>query len=142
MWQKLARALGRPDWLDDPRFSGFVERLKNRAELTAEMETVLDQQDVTHWVEKINGAGVPCGPVLDMAQVFADPQVLAREMLVELPHPELGTYKTTGLPVKLSDTPGAIERRPPLLGEHSEEILREAGLSSGEIAELRSLEIL
>jgi formyl-CoA transferase/CoA:oxalate CoA-transferase len=80
---------------------------------------------------------VPAGPVLDVAEVFADPQVLAREMLVELPHPELGTFRTTGLPVKLSRTPGRIERRPPLHGEHADEVLLECGLARSEILALR-----
>ena len=93
--------------------------------------------DAKHWVEVLNEAGVPCGPVLDLEQVFADPQVLAREMLVELPHPELGTFRTTGLPVKLSSTPGRIARRPPLHGEHTDEVLRGCGLSAREIERLR-----
>ena len=68
--------------------------------------------------------------------------MLARELLVELPHPEIGSFKTTGLPVKLSSTPGAIERRPPLLGEHSDEILAEVGLDPEAIAELRRREVI
>ena len=89
-------------------------------------------------MERINAAGVPCGPVLDIAQVFADPQVRARAMYVALPHPEVGTFQTTGLPVKLSRTPGAIERRPPLFGEHTDEVLRECGIDGAEIAALRA----
>ena len=85
----------------------------------------------------LNEAGVPSGPVLDLEQVFSDPQVLARGMFVEMPHPELGTFKTTGLPVKLSSTPGRIARRPPLHGEHTEEVLRACGLSAPEIERLR-----
>ena len=88
-------------------------------------------------VERLSEAGVPAGPVLDLGQVFSDPQVLAREMLVELPHPEVGTFRTTGLPVKLGRSPGAIARRPPLHGEHTEEVLRECGLEQLEIARLR-----
>ena len=85
---------------------------------------------------------MPTGPVLDLAQVFADPQVLARRMLVELPHPEVGTFRTTGLPVELSRSPGAIERRPPLHGEHTDEVLRECGLSRDELASLRAARVL
>ncbi len=136
MWEKLARALGHPEWIGDERFAGALERLKNRDLLTETLESVLAGSDVTHWVEQINAAGVPCGPVLDIGQVFSDPQVLARKMLVELPHPEVGTYKTTGLPIDLSDTPGAIKRPPPLLGQHTHEILTEAGLTPAEIRNL------
>jgi crotonobetainyl-CoA:carnitine CoA-transferase CaiB-like acyl-CoA transferase len=137
MWEKLARALGRPDWLADDRFRDVIARVYQRDDLTTEIERALAGDDVQAWVERLNAAGVPCGPVLDLAQVFADPQVLARDMLLELPHPEVGSFRTTGLPVKLSATPGRIERRPPLLGEHTDEVLRAAGLSEEEIARLR-----
>ena len=141
-WQRLALALEQPDWLRDARFAGVLDRVRNRRELSLALEDVLRSQDVSHWVDLLNGAGVPCGPVLDLAQVFADPQVLAREMRVDLPHPEFGTFSTTGLPVKLSRTPGAIDRRPPLHGEHTDEVLRECGLDDAEIAELRDCKAL
>ena len=141
MWRKLAEALGRPEWKDDARFTGPVERLANREALTAAIEARLSEEPVSHWVEQLNAAGVPCGPVLDIGQVFSDPQVLAREMLVELPHPEVGTFRTTGLPVKLHDTPGAIEKRPPLLGEHSDEVLAEV-MAEDEVAALRDLGVV
>jgi crotonobetainyl-CoA:carnitine CoA-transferase CaiB-like acyl-CoA transferase len=137
IWERLARALGRPVWLADPRFADVLARVRHRAELSAEIEAALAGASLEHWVEVLNAAGVPAGPVLDVAEVFADPQVLARRMLVELPHPELGTFRTTGLPFKLSRTPGRIERRPPLHGEHSDEVLIECGLARGEIDALR-----
>ncbi len=137
MWEKFARVLGREPWLTDPRFAEPGSRLRNRDALTAEVETVLAAQGVSHWVGLLNGVGVPTGPVLDIEQVFRDPQVLARQMLVELPHPEVGRVKLTGLPIKLSETPGRIERRPPLLGEHTDEILAEAGFREPEIQSLR-----
>ena len=136
MWEKLARVLGKPEWLEDERFRNAGVRIGNRDALTAAIEEVLATGDVDHWVELLNRAGIPTGPVLNMAQVFSDPQVVAREMLVEMPHPEVGTFKTTGLPVKLGDTPGRIQRRPPLLGEHSTEVLGEHGLSNAEITGL------
>lgn len=142
MWTKLAGTLGQPGWLEDERFRDGPGRVRHRDALTQEIEAVLGGEDVAHWVMRFNEAGVPCGPVLSIAEVFADPQVLAREMLVELPHPEIGTFKTTGLPVKLSDTPGRIERRPPLHGEHTEEVLREHGLEEEEIAMLREDEVI
>lgn len=138
MWEKLARALGHEDWIADARFAKVRARVKNRDALTSEIEGALAADGVDVWVERINAAGVPCGPVLDLEQVFADPQVLAREMLVELPHPQRGTIKSTGLPVKLSDTPGGIDRSPPVHGEHTDEILAEMGFGSDEVAALRS----
>ena len=142
MWQKLCATLERDAWRDDPRFSSPGSRLKNRDALTAEMEAVLAGRETEHWVQALNAAGVPTGPVLDLEQVFNDPHVLARKMRVELPHPELGTFQTTGLPVKLSDTPGTIERRPPLHGEHTDEILHEAGLDDDEIRKLREHQVI
>jgi crotonobetainyl-CoA:carnitine CoA-transferase CaiB-like acyl-CoA transferase len=142
MWEKLARALGREEWLTDPRFKGAIGRIGYRTELTQEIEAVLAKADAAHWIEVLNAAGVPTGPVLDMKQVFDDPQVLARQMLIEMPHPEIGTFKTTGLPVKLSGTPGRITRRPPLLGEHTDEVLREAGFAEDEIAVWRASGVL
>jgi crotonobetainyl-CoA:carnitine CoA-transferase CaiB-like acyl-CoA transferase len=136
MWQHLARALVRERWLADARFATAPERVRNRDALSGEIEAVLATGDVAHWVALLNAAGVPAGPVLGLAEVFADPQVRAREMLVSLPHPELGAFQTTGLPVKLSATPGAIARRPPLHGEHGAEVLREVGYSDVEIAAL------
>jgi len=138
MWAKLVVALDRPGLAQDPRFARPGARIANRSALTTEIETILAARPVAAWIDLLNGAGIPTGPVLDMAQVFADPQVLARQMLVQLPHPEIGTFQTTGLPVKLLGTPGAIARRPPLLGEHSDEVLQEHGLSAEEIAALRA----
>jgi len=142
MWEKLCRELGRPEWTRDERFADSISRIRYRDELTAEIEAALADGDAGHWVERLNRAGVPAGPVLDLEQVFADPQVLARDMLVELPHPEVGSFKTTGLPVKLSRSPGGIHRSPPMHGEHTEEVLLENGLSREEIAELRRSEVI
>jgi CoA:oxalate CoA-transferase len=137
IWERLAAALGHPEWLADVRFADAMARVRNRERLSGEIEAALAGQPVEHWVERLNAAGVPAGPILDVAEVFRDPQVLARQMLVELPHPEVGVFRTTGLPVKLSRSPGRVERRPPLHGEHTEEVLLECGLPRSEIEALR-----
>jgi len=136
IFDRLALALGRSEWVLDERFQGVPARMRNRPALFAALEEVFATDDVAHWVEKLNAAGVPAGPVLGLADVFADPQVLAREMLVRLPHPERETFLTTGLPVKLSETPGAIRRAPPLHGEHTATVLAEAGYGEAEIERL------
>jgi len=134
IFDRLALALGHSEWVLDPRFADVTARMANRPALIETLEAVLATRDVSYWVALLNEAGVPAGPVLGLADVFSDPQVLAREMLVRLPHPERETFLTTGLPVKLSETPGAIRRAPPLHGEHSAEVLREAGYAEAEIA--------
>jgi formyl-CoA transferase len=128
IWERLARALQREDWLTDPRFADPVARVRQRDALTAELEGELQKRDVAEWVEQLNDAGVPAGPVYDLEQVFHDPQVLARDMRVELPHPKLGTFQTTGHPLKWSATPTRVDRRPPLFAEHTDEVLAELGL--------------
>jgi crotonobetainyl-CoA:carnitine CoA-transferase CaiB-like acyl-CoA transferase len=142
MFEKLAQALGRPEWVTDPRFSDAGGRLRHRSELTDAIEAALAGGAVDEWVARINAAGVPCGPVLDLGQVFSDPQVLARGLLEELPHPEVGVFRTTGLPVKLSDTPGGIRRAPPLHGEHTDEVLAECGISAERIEELKRGQVI
>jgi crotonobetainyl-CoA:carnitine CoA-transferase CaiB-like acyl-CoA transferase len=138
MFRRLAEALGHPEWEHDERFATAPRRLAERAALTAAIEDVLATAPVATWVLRINEAGVPAGPVLGLDEVFADPQVLARDLLVELEHPQLGTFRTTGLPVKLAETPGRIRRRPPLLGEHTDLILGECGIEPAELDRLRA----
>jgi CoA:oxalate CoA-transferase len=137
MWVQLARALDREDWLDDERFADPLARIRHRDALSEAIDAALARADVADWVDRLNAAGIPTGPVLDVAQVFADAQVRAREMLVELAHPEVERFRTTGLPIKLGDTPGRIRRPPPLLGEHTDEVLRDCGLDAEAIANLR-----
>jgi crotonobetainyl-CoA:carnitine CoA-transferase CaiB-like acyl-CoA transferase len=136
LWERLCAAIGRPELIEDPRFASNDERMANRAELVAELEAATTARDSDEWVAALVEAGVPCGPIHDYRQVFEDPHTQAREMEVRLEHPVEGTISALGIPVKLSDTPGSIRRPAPLLGEHTAEVLREAGLSDAEIAAL------
>lgn len=137
-WQELCRVLGAPALIADERFAGPLARVANRDALTACLEQRLAARDAADWVALLNEHGIPSGPINDMAEVFADPQVRAREMYVELPHPSLGVLKTTGVPVKLSATPGAVSLTPPRLGADTDAVLAAYGFSADEIAALRA----
>jgi crotonobetainyl-CoA:carnitine CoA-transferase CaiB-like acyl-CoA transferase len=103
-------------------------------ELEAELARCFRTEPAAHWLDALDGKGVPCGPVYDMLQALADPQTAAREMVVEVEHPTLGPVKTLGLPIKFSGTPGEVRTAAPLYGEHSRAILAEHGFGDGEIA--------
>ena len=135
-WEQLCRAIGREDLMEDERFRAPWDRKAREEELAALLEETFSTQDTEHWLELLDGAGVVAGPIYNMEQVYQDPQVLAREMLVDTEDPELGTIHNIGVPVKLSATPGSIRRRAPALGEHSGEILLEHGFTQGEVDEL------
>jgi crotonobetainyl-CoA:carnitine CoA-transferase CaiB-like acyl-CoA transferase len=136
LWERLCEAIGRPELVQDARFASNEDRMANRAELVAELESALAARGADAWVAALSDAGVPCGPIHDYRQVFEDEHTQAREMEVRLTHPVEGEIRALGIPVKLSDTPGAIRRPAPLLGEHTAEVLREAGLSHAEIEAL------
>ena len=135
-WEGMCRAIGREELIVDPRFAIPGDRKRREKELAALLEEAFCEETTQHWMEVLEGARVPCGPINDMGQVYSDPQVRAREMLVELEDPELGTLKNIGIPVKLSLTPGSIRRRAPDLGEHSREVLLEAGYSDEDVTRL------
>ena len=128
LWETAAHALGRPEWLADPRFATAQDRLAHRAALIEEIEAVTTTRPSAHWLGLLTAAGVPCGPVHDYPAAFADPQTAARQMVVEAEHPQAGSIRMLGIPVKLSGTPGAVDRVPPMLGQHADEILAEVGL--------------
>jgi crotonobetainyl-CoA:carnitine CoA-transferase CaiB-like acyl-CoA transferase len=136
MWHALAEAIGRPELKDDPRFASLGLRLKHRTALTAEIERALTAHTAQHWIDLLNRAGIPAGPIMTIEEMFNHPQIAAREMLLRLPHPVRGEIMTTGLGVKLSETPGHVTR-PPLVGEHTAEVLAARGYSNEELARLR-----
>ena len=137
MWKKFVVVIGRPELREDDRFRSSRQRVRNRAALTEEINRALKAHPAQHWIEVLNREGIPSGPILTVEEILAHPQIAAREMLLKLPHPALGTYTTTGLAAKLQETPGKITR-PPLAGEHTDEILSAHGYSTEEIKKLRS----
>jgi crotonobetainyl-CoA:carnitine CoA-transferase CaiB-like acyl-CoA transferase len=135
-WERLVRVLGAPEWLADPRFKTNTDRMANLEALVAVMQARLQRRSVGEWVELLEAEGVPCGPINSVADMAADPQALAREMVVELDHPRAGATRALGLPIKLSASPGKVARPAPLLGQHTREVLAEFGFSASEVEAL------
>jgi crotonobetainyl-CoA:carnitine CoA-transferase CaiB-like acyl-CoA transferase len=135
-WLKLVDALGAPSLANDPRFKDNAQRKGNLAALVQALSEITRRRKTEEWLQVLEMAGVPAGPVLDIRQMHMDPQAIARGMVTEAPHSRLGPVKTIGPPVKLSETPARIRRGAPVLGEHTAEIMAEHGYSKKEIAEL------
>ena len=133
-WEQFCRAIGQESLIEDPRFKVPGDRKAREGELAELLELTLSRQTTADWLELLAQAGVVAGPIYNMEQVYQDPQVRAREMVIDLEDPELGTLHNIGIPIKLSATPGRINRRAPALGEHSEEVLLAAGFSPDEVA--------
>jgi crotonobetainyl-CoA:carnitine CoA-transferase CaiB-like acyl-CoA transferase len=137
MYRRLCEAIGASRLIDDPRFKTMTDRSRNRKAMNEELDKVLVARPSAEWIEALNKAGVPCGPILNIKQVFEDPQVQHLGLAQTVRHPERGEIRVQGLPVVLSRTPGAIRQAAPVHGQHTEEILAEFGYSREEIAALR-----
>ncbi len=135
-WLRLIDVLNAPALRDDPRFLNNAERMRNLSALTTALAPFFQKRSVAEWLRRLEECGVPAGPVLDIAQMHADPQALAREMIVETTHPTAGKVKAIGLPIKFSDTPGGVRKAAPLMGEHTREVLLETGFSDTEIEQM------
>jgi len=130
-WLSLCATIERQELAEDSRFATNAARLANRGALVRELESALAGPTTAEWVDRLLAVGVPAGPIHDFAQVFADEHTHARHMVEEIEHPVAGRVRTLGFPLKMSDTPLRVRRAPPLLGEHSAEILRELGMEGG-----------
>ena len=143
LWESFCQVAGRPELAHNPRFEKNADRVKNHDELKAIVDEMFIAQPREHWLEKLHAAGIPCGSINTLDQVLTHPQVLAREMVVEVDHPVAGPTKLTGAPVKLSATPASVRTPPPLLGQHTDEVLSEVvGLGPSEIEALRSEKVV
>jgi len=143
IWNRFCNLVGHPELAEDSRFISNEARNNNWEELEPILEEIMARDNTAAWIEKLRSVGVPCGPINNIEQLVNDPQVLEREMIVEVEHPVAGNLKMPGCPIKMSKTPGKIEKPAPLLGGDNEEILtRFAGLSKEELKTLQEEEVI
>ena len=138
IWRRFCQAIGRAEWADDSRFEKNSNRVENRSLLIGLLAEIFLSRSTGEWLKLLNSAEVPCAPVQTVDQVFEAPQVLHREMLVQMEHPTAGTVRMAGIPVKFSLTPASVRLPPPLLGQHNEEVLESwLEMNDKEISELK-----
>lgn len=142
IWQRLCQAIGREDLTHDPRFAQSGDRLANREALAEILGAVFRQEDTAAWLERLDAAQVPAGPIYDISEVYNDPQVQARNMLVDVEHPTAGRTQQIGHPVKLSATPAGVDRPAPLLGQHTREVLLDYGFEAAEVDALSNEHVI
>jgi crotonobetainyl-CoA:carnitine CoA-transferase CaiB-like acyl-CoA transferase len=137
-WPRLCAALGLPDLAADPRFATNGDRVERRAELRPILAARFAERPTADWAAALDAAEIPWGAVADVATAFASPEAAALEMTIEVEHPAFGALRQIGIPLRFAATPGAIRTPPPLLGEHTDEVLREVGYSWAEVTSLRT----
>ena len=137
LFRRVCDVLEHPEWPRMPEFADNASRVSHRDLLAKRIENITAGESCRHWLTLFEANGIPSGPINDYSQVFADPQVIAREMVAEVDHPTLGHLRTLGSPIKMSATPADVRRRSALLGEHTAAILAEAGFADDDIAALK-----
>jgi crotonobetainyl-CoA:carnitine CoA-transferase CaiB-like acyl-CoA transferase len=143
LWSRFCRVIGRPELAEDPRFKTNPLRVRNRKECIGLLAPVLKTRTRDEWVTLLNNEAIPCAPINTMDEVFQNPQVLHRNMLVEVDHPKAGKIKLVGIPVKYSDSKATIRLPPPVLGEHTREILSEIlGYDDQQFEDLKSAGVI
>jgi crotonobetainyl-CoA:carnitine CoA-transferase CaiB-like acyl-CoA transferase len=141
-FQRFCRVAGQEALAQDPRFATNAARVRHRDALVTLLDPVLRSRGRDHWLSALEAAKVPAGPINDLAQVFADPQVRARGMTVTVPHPRRRALELVASPIKLSATPPVVRRAPPLLGQHTDEVLDELGIPPEARARLRDTGVI
>jgi CoA:oxalate CoA-transferase len=141
-YQRLVDALAMPELRQDPRFATNDLRVQNRVAMNAAVEERLSTETTEHWIEKLNTAGVPCGRVMGLAEVFADPQVINQEMVVTQHHPGHGDVQMLGFPIKFAEAPCQLRRPTPEIGADTDAVLGELGYVADEIARLRAAKVI
>jgi crotonobetainyl-CoA:carnitine CoA-transferase CaiB-like acyl-CoA transferase len=137
-YARLIDALGLHDLRERPEYRDNASRFQRRAEINAEINARTRSQGVAHWIEKLNAAGVPCGRVLSLGEVFEDPQTKHQQMRMTIQHPQHGALDVLGFPIKFSDDPCVVHRPPPVLGADTESLLAELGRDPATIEGLRA----